>query len=363
MRAIRAGIGIIWFVFVIALASAAADPRQPLWAYSQERPYQPGDKITPAPPVVLGLHEGEDPVAMTRLLRVPGSERTYTPLDLRSSRLSIIDWFPGDHPPPPPVVKHGPERMTLFRNACGSCHMPHGLGRPHNAGLAGLPRGYILQQLQDFRAGLRRPADPRKTNTLMMIELAKGISEEEMNAAADYFSSLAYTPWTRVVETDLVPRTKLVGMNVVPIELKRTEPIGTRIVEVAEDEEQYKLFNPRSGFVAYVPTGSIKRGEALVLTGGAKVVNGETVPGKTIACITCHGPDLRGLADFPPLAGRSPSYLARQLYDFQQGTRKGPLAVTMTPVVANLDAEDMVAITAYLASLPPGGRAPGGSSN
>lgn len=48
---------------------------------------------------------------------------------------------------------------------------------------------------------------------------------------------------------------------------------------------------------AHVPPGSIKRGELLPTTGG----------GKTTACIACHRPDLRGLADFPPLAGRSPS--------------------------------------------------------
>jgi cytochrome c553 len=60
---------------------------------------------------------------------------------------------------------------------------------------------------------------------------------------------------------------------------------------------------------------------------------------------------LRG-ADAPGIAGRSPSYLARQLYDFQQGTRHGEMAAAMQPVVANLTAADIVILTAYAASLP-----------
>ena len=84
----------------------------------------------------------------------------------------------------------------------------------------------------------------------------------------------------------------------------------------------------RSGFIAYAPTGSIKRGEALATTGGN---------GKTMACGTCHGPDLKGVGPIPNLAGRSPSYLARQMYDIKLGTRNGAMAALMKPVVAEPD--------------------------
>jgi cytochrome c553 len=57
--------------------------------------------------------------------------------------------------------------------------------------------------------------------------------------------------------------------------------------------------------------------------------------------------------DAPPIAGRSPSYLARQIYDIQQGARMGPNAAMMRPVVANLTPDDIVAITAYIGSLAP----------
>jgi hypothetical protein len=46
------------------------------------------------------------------------------------------------------------------------------------------------------------------------------------------------------------------------------EPIGERIIETpinARDTDF--LRNPRSGFIVYVPPGSLKKGEALVMSG------------------------------------------------------------------------------------------------
>ena len=67
----------------------------------------------------------------------------------------------------------------------------------------------------------------------------------------------------------------------------------------------------------------------------------------------CHGADLRGMGPVPGLAGRSPSYLARQMYDMQQGVRKGQWTELMKPVVAKLTEEDMMNIAAYAASQKP----------
>jgi cytochrome c553 len=53
----------------------------------------------------------------------------------------------------------------------------------------------------------------------------------------------------------------------------------------------------------------------------------------------------------PGIAGRSASYMARQLYDMKVGDRNGLWTQLMKPVVAQLDNEDILAITAYLASL------------
>jgi cytochrome c553 len=120
------------------------------------------------------------------------------------------------------------------------------------------------------------------------------------------------------------------------------EPIGQRIIETPENLERTELRDDHSGFIAYVPVGSVKKGQALVATGGA---------GKTVPCATCHGPNLKGLDKAPPLAGRSPSYIVRQLYDIQSGARAGIATQQMTSTVTKLTLEDMVAIAAYTASL------------
>jgi cytochrome c553 len=200
-----------------------------------------------------------------------------------------------------------------------------------------------------MRSGARTSAEPRKSNALVMVMLAQAMTEAEMAEAADYFAALKHTPWIRVEETERVPRVASEAGRWVALAHERTEPIGGRIIELAEDEEQFKLLNPRSGFVALVPPGSLKRGEWLVTTGGVGARDGVA---KTLACTTCHGPDLLGNDEIPPIAGRSPSYLARQMFDFQAGARRGVAAATMAPVVANLDADDVTAIVAYVSSLP-----------
>jgi len=117
-----------------------------------------------------------------------------------------------------------------------------------------------------------------------------------------------------------------------------------RIVEVPEDLARTELRDSKSGFVAYVPPGSLKLGESLVKTGG---------DGRTMACTMCHGQDLRGMGNIPSIAGRSPSQMARQIIDFQNGMRSGTSAAMMKAPVAKLTESDIVAITGYLASLNP----------
>jgi len=306
-----------------------AAPRPLAWAYAV-----PPAPLPPPPPV-----------DETAVKQIPGSTQSFTMKQIRDTG-NPVDWFPGDHPPMPSIVAH---RRSPTANpwigSCGLCHYPNGKGRPENAGVAGLPAGYILEQLADFKNGARKTADPGKRNTAVMSGNAAGITDEEAKAAAEYFSSMKMTPWIKVVETETVPKNRNAGGFYVPVEGKETEPIGQRILEMPVDPDATEMYrNPRSGWIAYAPMGSIKRGEDLVLRGGA---------GKTVACAACHGEGLKGNGNFPPLAGRSPSYLARQLYDIQQFTRNGPGTQLMRPVVQNLNEADILAITAYLASLEP----------
>jgi cytochrome c553 len=69
--------------------------------------------------------------------------------------------------------------------------------------------------------------------------------------------------------------------------------------------------------------------------------------------MTCHGPELQGVDSTPGIAGRSPSYLVRQMYDFQQQSRQGSAGALMAPVVEELTQHDMIALAAYVSSLKP----------
>jgi cytochrome c553 len=327
--------------------------RQPLWAYGFLEPPAPGDKATPQAPPSRNLRPNEDATEQTRPRQVPDSTASYSLVDIRDGG-NVIDWFPQDHPAMPDIIRLGPAKMTVGRRGCGFCHLPNGLGRPENAPTAALPVAYFAQQLRDFRDGLRRSADPRKPNTNTMIDLARAMTEDEILQSAQYFAAVPWRTRVRVIETPLVPRTRIVGNLFLPTEDARTEPIAGRIIEVPEDEERAdRLRDPRSGFIAYVPEGSLARGKHLVTLGGAQVVNGQIVQGKTTPCTACHGPDLMGVADVPPIAGRSPSYLARQLFDVQQGTRRGPGTDLMKIIVAKLTPGDMADIAAYVASRFP----------
>jgi cytochrome c553 len=328
---------------------------EPLWAYGFETVAKAGDTAPPQAPPSRALRPNEDPAEQTQPRRARGSRVQYSLVDVRDGH-NVIDWFPQDHPSPmPPIIKNGPAAGTgNTARGCGSCHLPNGKGRPENAPPAGLPVANFMRQLQDFRDGLRRSADPRKPNTYTMIELAKAMTDEEMRLSAEYFGAIRWTPWIRVVETETVPKTRIVGNLFLPTAQERTEPIAGRIIEVPEDVEQAEtLRNPRSGFIAYVPTGSVEKGRDLVTTGGMRVVGNEIIQGKTTPCVTCHGLDLMGVADVPPIAGRSPSYLVRQIWDIQQGARNGSAVQLMKQAIVNLNGDDLVSIAAYVSSRVP----------
>ncbi|MGE3843317.1 MAG: cytochrome c [Vicinamibacterales bacterium] len=277
---------------------------------------------------------------------VPGASRGLTLREIEDNR-NPGDWFPDDHPKMPDIVARGGGPGA---NACGYCHYPNGKGRPNNAGPAGLPASYILQQLQDFISGARTSFDKRKRNTGQMIAIAKAMKPSEMKAAAEYFASMKWTPYVRVVEAATVPKAEFVGGGgslVVPLTGAEagTEPLGNRIIETPENVEQTEpLRNPRSGFIAYVPPGSLKKGEEVVLFGAN---------GRTVTCAACHGEGLKGTDTVPSLAGRSPSYLARQMMDFKHYTRVGPGAMQMQPIVQHMTEDDILNAVAYIASLEP----------
>jgi cytochrome c553 len=312
------------FTFAILSMTAAQGAEPPAWAYAIPP--------TPPPPPGSGANTPD-----TSLKHIAGTDLAFTRAQI-SNAFGPADWFPGDHPPMPDIVAHG--RRPEVR-ACALCHYPNGKGRSENAGIADLPVAYFVQQMEDFKNGLRASADARKANTHVMIAIAKAMTDTEIKAAAEYYSEIKWTPWIKVVEAKTVPKTRNQGGLLLALPGDEKEPLGDRILETPVDAEQTEILrNPRSGFIAYAPPGSIKKGEALVTKG----------EGKTVACATCHGADLKGMGPVPGIAGRSPSYMVRQMYDMQQGTRKGLWTSLMKPVVAKLSNDDMLAIAAYVAS-------------
>jgi cytochrome c553 len=296
----------------------------PVLAYGADRPdwaFPVTDKVQPP-----SKDDGQPKTA-------PGSDKSYTRKQI-NDLFNPPDWYPDMHPPMPQIVAHG--SGTTVR-ACGSCHLPTGTGHDESAYIAALPAGYFIRQMADYKSGARKGAGS-------MTTIGQAITDEDVRAAAEYFASLKPRSWIRVVETGTVPKTYVGPGN------KRlrspdggSEPIGKRIIEIPEDEEVVLNRDPRSGFIAFVPKGSVAKGRALVTTGG----------GKTVPCAICHGPTLKGLGDVPPIAGRQANYVVRQLFDIQDGTRSGISSALMQQVVERLTVYDMLDIAAYTASRRP----------
>jgi cytochrome c553 len=246
------------------------------------------------------------------------------------------DWFPDEHPPAPRIVK-GEAGVTL--PACGACHLMSGQGHPESADIAGLPVEYFVRQMQYFKSGARK-------EETRMGPIARAISDEDVRQAAEYFAAIKPIPWVKVIETSTPPKTfvSIAARHRLVAPGGGTEPIGSRIIQIPEDPFRTDMRDPHSPFLAYVPPGSIAKGEALVKTGGS---------GKTISCAICHGDALKGMGEVPRLAGLQPVYLARQLITMQNGTSAGKAAALMKKVVANLSEDDIISISAYLGSLPP----------
>ena len=296
---------------VLALAAEELD-----WAYP----------VTPKP----------EPLDNLVLKQVPDSTRAYTQAQI-DDPFNPPDWFPNEHPPMPQIVAQGDKPAV---RACAQCHLPSGDGHPESSSLAGLPVPYILRQMAAFKTGGRKGV--RATT---MITIAQAISDADALAAAEYFAALQPGVWTKVIETDSVPKSYVGAGGMRFAEPGgEMEPIGNRIIVVPQDETRAKSRDPRSGFIDYVPTGSIAKGEALVTTGDG---------GKTIPCAICHGQTLQGLGELPPIAGRPPTYVVRQLNDMKTGARSGISTALMKAVVDKLTVEDMVAIAAYLGSRDP----------
>jgi cytochrome c553 len=273
---------------------------------------------------------------------VPNSAAAFTQTRARE-RFDVVDWHPETHKPAPNVVTHGRKPGMM---ACGFCHLPDGMGRPENAMIAGLRDDYIVAQVEEMRTHQRGSASPVPfPPTVAMRVIADSVSHEELVQAAKYFAKVRARPMTRVIESDSTPRTVASNGLYVKAPDGGTEPLGGRIVEFPVELVRHELRDSKAEYVAYVPRGSVARGRALATS--------DALPGVKGGCQSCHGSDLHGKRSIPPLAGRFPSYLLRQLINFRTGARSTPNSAPMNAIAAKLSLDDMVAVSAYAASLKP----------
>lgn len=271
------------------------------------------------------------------IVRVPGSQVQYRRSQL-SNRFQAVDWYPDTHREPPEVVMRGRAPAVT---ACAYCHMPDGQGMPSNAPLSGLGAAYIEEQIRSMAAGERGEVGDGWKPSELMHEVARAVTREETVAAAAYYSRQRYRAQVRVVESDRVPATTPDRYVYRQLAGSAKLPLGYRIVEIPNDFDRFAVKDSRLAYTAYVPKGAVERGRALARGDGSR----------TPQCASCHGNGLRGGAA-PPLAGRYPSYLLRQLLAFRSGVRGGDPAAGMNAVASQFTDAELVALASYAAALP-----------
>jgi cytochrome c553 len=299
---------------ILLVSSSAFAAARPDWAYPVSSAVQPARTDDGKP------------------RSVPGSALKFTQAQI-DDLSNAVDWFPQQHPALPPPVAHGSGAAL----ACAACHLTSGMGHPESSDLAGQPAAYMERELADFKSGQRK--DPAR-----MTAIGQALSDEDARAASEWFAAIKPRRWIKVMESANVPKSySNPGRMRLRLPGHESEPLGNRIVELPQDDERAIRRDPYSGFIAYVPIGSVAKGKALVTTGG----------GKTQPCSACHGASLTGIDDVPGIAGKSALYVARQLYNFQSGARAGSSAALMRPMAEALNEDDFINVTAYLATLPP----------
>ena len=267
-------------------------------------------------------------VKVEGVVQAPGSSKKYEATKI-AGNANPPDWYPDEHPPAPKAVTGG----EGIRFACGSCHLMSGQSHSEAMDIAGQPAAYLIRQMAYYKSGARKD-DAR------MGPIAKVTSDEDAKQAAEYFASQRPRPFVKVIETATPPKTFIAtaGRHRQLHPDGGTEPIGHRIIQIPEDPFRTEIRDPHSGFIAYVPPGSLAKGEALVKAG---------------SCAACHGESLKGKGEVPRLAGLQPLQVARQLFDIRHGSSAGESVAPMKPVVAKMTEDDIIAISSYLGSLPP----------
>ena len=166
---------------------------------------------------------------------------------------------------------------------CAACHSADGNSLSNlYPKLAGQHAPYIVKQLQEFKSGEREDA--------IMAGMAAGLSEQDMQDLAAFYSAQTTTP-------------------------------ETVSAEVAEAGRKFYM------------GGDMKR----------------AIPG----CTACHGPRGNGLAlaNFPKISGQHPAYIKSQLEKFRVSERHNDPNGMMSDVSSRLSDNDIELLSKYISAL------------
>jgi cytochrome c553 len=329
----------------MALAQTAPKPdAKPAPAAAALTPIELPEWLFPIDPDSLVPNPKPPKPDDVELLGIPDSTEKFT-LARINDPFNPPDWRPASHGPMPDVVAKG-RKPNVW--ACALCHLPTGQGRPENSALAGLPEAYIRQQLLDYRSGKRKAIGPEQyLPGPNMVKVAKALTDQEIDDSAKYYSQQKLRRRVYVMESLRIPRAERAAW--LYYEHAGTEDLDGRLLEVTQDLKRHEYRDDRLEYLAYVPPGAVNRGKRLVTTGNTLADNQP----RTVICSQCHLANLKGTDTIPPIAGRSPTYLLRQMLAFRNGLRVNEAAAQMNAVVEKLTLEEMIEIVAYVSSLPP----------
>jgi cytochrome c553 len=282
---------------------------------------------------------GDEPSVDSSPRRLSNSRLQFTDAQLHDL-FFVPDWHLQTHTAMPDIVLHGRQPDTF---ACGYCHLPGGQGRPENAALAGLPTAYIVRQVADIKSGARRSAWHEGTYLPvdLMRKVASHVTDGDVLAAAEYFSAQTLRPRVTVIERASIPRMTVAGWIYATDPRGGRERLGQRVIEWAPDSDRHERRDDEMRYIAFVPPGSVTRGRKIATMGLGDLV---------ASCTSCHGEHLQGIGLIPPLAGRSPTYLLRQLVAFRNQDRTGISATPMQLETAKMTVSDMIAVAAFAAA-------------
>ena len=181
--------------------------------------------------------------------------------------------------------------MAKRMQACTTCHGAEGItsNQAYFPRIAGKPSGYLFNQLQNFKEGRRHYG--------LMVGMVEHLSDAYLLEMAQYFANL-------------------------DVPYAMPAPLKTPASAVA-----------------------LQLGQTLALQGDKAR--------HLAACASCHGTALMGvLPNTPALLGLPRDYLAAQLGAWQTGLRRAHAPDCMGRIAKVLTANDIDAVSSWLASQP-----------